>query len=167
MKNYILDTNVLLHDPNSLLNFEDNDVLIPIEVIEEIDQFKRESTERGKNARTVSRSLDDIRQRGRLSEGVKLDNGGRLKIIFRDENGHTPKANGNGKFSVDSKIVALALQVQKDSPKRKTILITKDINLRLKADALGLMAQDYETDRVFLTELYSGMFELSLRCEPE
>jgi PhoH-like ATPase len=162
VKNYILDTNVLLHDPNSLLNFEDNEVLIPIEVIEEIDQFKRESTERGRNARTVSRSLDEIRQRGRLCDGVKLDNGGRLRIIFHDVNGHSPGANGNGRISVDSRIVALALQVQKDSPKRKTILVSKDINLRLKADALGLSAEDYETDRVFLTELYSGMFDLSM-----
>jgi PhoH-like ATPase len=162
VKNYILDTNVLLHDPNSLLNFEDNEVLIPIEVIEEIDQFKRESTERGRNARTVSRSLDEIRKHGRLSEGVKLENGGRLRIIFRTENGHLPSANGNGKISVDSRIVAHALQIQEDSPRRKTILVSKDINLRLKADALGLQAEDYETDRVFLTELYSGMFDLSL-----
>lgn len=78
MKNYILDTTVLLHDPNSLLNFDDNEVLIPIEVIEEIDPFKRESTERGRNARTVSPSLDEIRKKGRLSDGVKLENGGRL-----------------------------------------------------------------------------------------
>lgn len=163
MKNYILDTNVLLHDPNSLLNFEENNVLIPIEVIEEIDQFKRESTERGRNARTVSRSLDEIRQKGRLSDGVKLENGGHLKIIFRNGTGqlHGTNGNGNGKISVDSRIVAHALKIQEDSPKRKTILVSKDINLRLKADALGLQAQDYETDRVFLTELYSGIFELS------
>ncbi|HZF01197.1 MAG TPA: PIN domain-containing protein, partial [Methylomirabilota bacterium] len=70
MKNYILDTNVLLHDPNSILNFADNGVLIPIEVIEEIDRFKRESTELGQNARTVSRMLDGFRGEGSLSEGV-------------------------------------------------------------------------------------------------
>src|ERR671926_670288 len=76
VKNYILDTNVLLHDPNSLLSFKSNHVLIPIEVIEEIDRFKRESTERGQNARTVSRMLDSFRNEGSLSEGVKLPNGG-------------------------------------------------------------------------------------------
>ena len=80
MKNYILDTNVLLHDPNSLLNFEDNNVLLPIEVIEEIDRFKRESTELGQNARTVSRMLDGFRGEGSLSAGVKLPNGGKLRI---------------------------------------------------------------------------------------
>src|ERR1039457_2293786 len=72
MKNYILDTNVLLHDPNSILSFAENSVLIPIEVIEEIDRFKRESTELGQNARTVSRMLDGYRDEGHLSEGVKL-----------------------------------------------------------------------------------------------
>ena len=72
VKNYILDTNVLLHDPNSILNFDDNNVLIPIEVIEEIDRFKRESTERGQNARTFSRSLDALRHQGHLSEGVRF-----------------------------------------------------------------------------------------------
>jgi PhoH-like ATPase len=77
VKNYILDTNVLLHDPNSLLNFQDNLVLIPIEVLEEIDRFKRESSELGQNARTVSRMLDGFREQGHLSDGVDLPNGGR------------------------------------------------------------------------------------------
>src|SRR5215468_1632213 len=81
-KNYILDTNVLLHDPNSLLSFEENNVLLPIEVIEEIDRFKRESTELGQNARAVSRMLDGFRGSGHLSEGVKLPNGGMLRIPF-------------------------------------------------------------------------------------
>ena len=91
-KNYILDTNVLLHDPNSLLKFEDNNVLLPIEVIEEIDRFKRESTELGQNARSVSRMLDGFRGAGRLSEGVALPNGGHLRIVFQKarlaRNGH-------------------------------------------------------------------------------
>jgi PhoH-like ATPase len=157
VKNYILDTNVLLHDPDSLLSFQDNHVLIPIEVIEEIDRFKRESTELGQNARTVSRTLDGLRSQGRLSEGVTLANGGRLRIIFQKhgDNGHAP-VNGH---SVDSRIVALALEVQKRNLKLPTILVTKDINLRIKADALGLQAEDYETDRVHLKDLYSGMME--------
>ena len=87
MKNYILDTNVLLHDPNSLVNFEEHNVLVPIEVIEEIDRFKRESTELGRNARTVSRMLDGFRGEGSLSAGVELPNGGKLKIAFH-KNGH-------------------------------------------------------------------------------
>ena len=158
MKNYILDTNVLLHDPNSILNFREQNVLVPIEVIEEVDRFKRESTERGANARTVSRTLDSLRGQGRLSEGVTLPNGGRLRIIFqeKDLNGHGTRSDNN----VDSRIVALAIAVQKAHPKQRTILITKDINLRIKADALGLQAEDYESDRVLIKDLYTGMFEL-------
>lgn len=84
MKNYILDTNVLLHDPNSLLNFKENNVLLPIEVVEEIDRFKRDPSELGQNARTVSRMLDSLRGTGRLSEGVTLSNGGHLRILLQE-----------------------------------------------------------------------------------
>jgi PhoH-like ATPase len=155
VKNYILDTNVLLHDPNSILNFEDNSVIIPIEVLEEIDRFKRESTELGQNARAVSRMLDGFRAQGRLSDGVNLPNGGRLRIlVVKLDLSSTPLRN-----SVDSRIVAVALQVRDQHPGTPTILVTKDINLRIKADALGLPAEDYETDRVLLKDLYSGMCE--------
>jgi PhoH-like ATPase len=163
VKNYILDTNVLLHDPDSLLYFDDNCVLIPIEVIEEIDRFKRESTERGQNARTFSRTLDSLRTKGRLSDGVALSTGGRLKVIFQK-----PGENGQvvvGSKTVDSRIVALALHVQKAEPKTPTILVTKDINLRIKADALGLQAQDYETDRVLIKDLYTGVFDLTVSAD--
>src|SRR6185295_3177902 len=118
VKNYILDTNVLLHDPNSILSFQDNNVLIPIEVIEEIDRFKRESTERGANARTVSRTLDGLRNQGRLSEGVSLSTGGRLRIIFQNRNGDGHVTFGDN--TVDSRIVALALEIKKAEPKNPT-----------------------------------------------
>jgi PhoH-like ATPase len=136
-KNYILDTNVLLHDPDSLLSFDEHNVLLPIEVIEEIDRFKRESSELGQNARTVSRMLDGFRGEGRLSEGVTLPNGGQLRIIFQ----------------------------KNDTPKNNAILVSKDINLRIKADALGMMAEDYESDRVLIKDLYTGMIELTISAE--
>ena len=161
MKNYIIDTNVLLHDPNSLLSFADNHVLIPIEVIEEIDRFKRESSELGQNARSVSRMLDGFRGEGSLSEGVKLPNGGKLQITFQ-KNGHVngdAHVNGN---SVDNRILSLAANIQKAQPKNPTILVSKDINLRIKADALGLQAEDYETDRVFITDLYTGVMGMAV-----
>lgn len=169
MKNYILDTNVLLHDPNSLLNFQENNVLIPIEVIEEIDRFKRESTELGQNARTVSRTLDALRGQGRLSEGVRLTNGGQLRVVVNNKNGHSG-GNGNGDLGLgddtpDSRIVAVALSVHRLEPQIPTILVTKDINLRIKADALGIAAEDYETDRIFLTDLYTGIFEKQVSPE--
>src|SRR5437588_1545219 len=119
-KNYILDTNVLLHDPNSLLSFRENNVLLPIEVIEEIDRFKRESTELGQNARSVSRMLDGFRGAGRLSEGVGLPNGGRLRIVL-----HKPEGSKNGHAvfstdSVDNRILTLAFAVKKSQPKSQT-----------------------------------------------
>jgi len=164
VKNYILDTNVLLHDPNSLLNFKEHSVLLPIEVIEEIDRFKRESTELGRNARTVSRLLDGFRGDGSLSAGVALPNGGKLKIAIpkNGANGHNGNGHGPNGFnhdSVDNRILAMAASIQKSQPKNATILVSKDINLRIKADALGLQAEDYETDRVFITDLYTGMLD--------
>ena len=167
MKNYILDTNILLHDPNSLLSFEENNVLIPIEVIEEIDRFKRESTELGQNARAVSRMLDGYRGEGSLSEGVKLPTGGKLRIPVRKKSLMNGNGNGHGKngTSVDNQILTLAKEIQRAQPKNNTILVSKDINLRIKADALGLEAEDYETDRVFIKDLYTGMIELSVSPE--
>lgn len=162
VKNYILDTNVLLHDPNSLLAFKGNNVLIPIEVIEEIDRFKRESSELGQNARTVSRALDSLREKGHLNKGVKLETGGLLRIIFRDQNGETGPFGNN---TVDSRIVKASLAVHEAEPDIPTILVTKDINLRIKADTVGLSAEDYETDHVLLTDLYTGMIELTVPPE--
>lgn len=167
VKNYILDTNVLLHDPNSLLNFKENNVLIPIEVVEEIDRFKRDSSELGQNARSVSRLLDSLRGTGRLSEGVALQNGGHLRILLDTKNGN---GNANGALhtavqNVDNRILAHALMVKQAKPDVATVLVSKDINLRIKADAHGLAAEDYETDRVRLQDLYSGMVELAVTPE--
>jgi PhoH-like ATPase len=164
-KNYILDTNVLLHDPESLVRFDDNHVLLPIEVIEEVDRFKRESSELGQNARAVSRMLDGFRASGSLSEGVKLPNGGELRIVLH-KNG--VEKNGHSFFltdSVDNRILNLAANVKKAQPKAKTILVSKDINLRIKAVAIGLLAEEYENDRVLIKDLYTGMIELTVSTE--
>ena len=162
-KAYILDTNVLLHDPHSLLNFQDNTVLIPIEILEEIDKFKREPSDRGAHAREVSRMLDRFRTLGRLSDGVPLENGGRLQVVL-------PKTNGNlsaavSTPNVDTRLLELTREIQAANPQCPTILVTKDINLRIKADALGLCAEDYETDHVHLGDVYPGTFELALPPE--
>ncbi len=165
-KNYLLDTNVLLHDPNSLVSFQDNNVLIPIDVIEEIDRFKRESTELGRNARTVSRMLDAWRAQGHLGDGVRLPGGGTFRIVF-DKSESVPKAVGTNGHprTVDNRILARALSVRDAEPGLPLIVVTKDINLRLKADTLGLPAEDYETDRVQLSELYSGLIEKTVPAE--
>ncbi len=164
-KNYILDTNVLLHDPNSLTRFEDNNVLLPIEVIEEIDRFKRESTELGQNARSVSRMLDGLRASGCLSDGVALPKGGELRIVLQKTTSVKNGQNGFKPDSVDNRILLVAAAIKKQYPKSQTILVSKDINLRIKADAMGLMAEDYENDRVFIKDLYTGMVEMSIPVE--
>ena len=101
-KNYLLDTNVLLHDPDSLVSFQDNNVLIPIEVIEEIDRFKRESNELGRSARTVSRMLDGWRAQGHLGDGIRLPGGGMLRILFESAPTSPPAGGALGAGSVMS-----------------------------------------------------------------
>ncbi len=159
-KRYLLDTNVLLHDPKALTSFQDNAVLVPIYVIEEIDHFKKEHSRLGENARWISRFLDGLRQRGHLAEGVPLEGGGTLRVVFDPSDGDGLPSRANG--SVDNAILKIAKRIQsEDGP---LILVTKDINLRIKADALGLTAEDYETDRVLLDELYTGQTELEVQA---
>jgi PhoH-like ATPase len=168
VKNYVLDTNVLLHDPSAILSFKENNVLIPIEVIEEIDRFKRETSERGQSARAVSRMLDGLRPQGSLSDGVSLSNGGTLRIVFQKKaaksNNGNVYGNGNGR-SVDNLIIDAALEIRKTPPRLPTVLVTKDINLRIKADTLKLPAEDYETGRVHAHDLYTGMTEMTLSAQ--
>jgi PhoH-like ATPase len=142
MKNFILDTNVLIHDPAAIRKFKDNNVVIPLKVLEEIDQFKRELSERGRNARTVSRSLDELRKTGRLSDGVKLESGGTIRVIFADK--ENPFSPG---LPADDLILKMAMDFRQANPDQPCIVVSKDINLRLKADALGLEAEDYENGR--------------------
>ncbi|NDF62188.1 MAG: PhoH family protein [Synechococcaceae bacterium WBB_3_034] len=164
-KTFVLDTNVLLHDPQALTRFEDNAVVIPIEVVEEIDRFKRDPSEKGRNARQISRLLDGLREKGNLADGVPIDaNGGSLQVVFcRSETlAQLPPElkGGNG----DNNILAVALEQLRsgliaDQP--PVVLVTKDTNLRIKADAVGLTAQDYTTDKVDIADLYPGVCELS------
>ena len=170
-KTFVLDTNVLLHDPAALTRFQDNHVVIPIEVVEEIDRFKRDPSEKGRNARKVSRLLDELRSRGNLAEGVPLDpeSGAELKVVFcRSETLQQlpPELKaGNG----DNNILAVALEQQRLESVRggepPVVLVTKDTNLRIKADAVGLIAQDYTTDKVHIADLYAGCCELWLAPE--
>ena len=156
-KVYVLDTNVLLHDPSSLMRFEDNTVVIPIDVIEEIDRFKHEQTERGHNAREVSRQLDSLRNGSSLAAGVRLANGTDLQV-FCDPN----EPLGTGHVKADTNILRIARRIQRKQPDVPVIIVTKDINLRIRADAMGLRAEDYESDRVILADIYSGQTELTL-----
>jgi PhoH-like ATPase len=158
-KTFILDTNVILHDPQALFHFEDNDLVIPMTVIEEIDRFKKELSETGRNARQFSRIMDGLRSKAKLVEGAKLETGGLLRVdLYTEEHmkGLPPELRTD---QGDNRILAVALNVMSnsDSP---VVFVTKDTNLRIKADVLGLTAQDYESDKVSLDELYSGTAEV-------
>ncbi len=154
-KVYILDTNVLIHDPLSFTKFEDNTVVIPISVIEELDTFKHAGDERGKSARIVSRKLDEFRAKGKLNVGVKTDAGGTL-IVDLDHVQVLPK-----EFKLtemDNRILNTAYWYEQK--KHNAILVTKDINLRLKAEAVALTAEDYESGKVKVDELYPGLVSI-------
>jgi PhoH-like ATPase len=164
-KAYILDTNVLLHDPGSLRSFQDNTVVVPIYVIEEIDHFKKEASELGRNAREVSRLLDGYRQQGNLANGVRLESGGTLCVALGDDTDPLGAQNGRSSLSVDNLLLALALKMRHQEESQPVVLVTKDTNLRIKADALGLRAEDYETDRVNPGDLYHGAAELRVTAK--
>jgi len=158
VKTYVLDTNVLLHDPQSIFKFEDNNLAIPVEVLEELDAIKSEqSTERGRNARRVHRILQELLPDSHsMHEGVKLPNGGNLSVIINrylvENNWSSPamqrlRAVVSDFTKKDNRIIASALYVQETFPP-PTILVTKDVNVQLKARAVGLEAEDYLNDKV-------------------
>ncbi len=154
-KQFILDTNVLLHDPQALFTFADNDVMVPIYVIEEIDNFKRDLSEVGRNARQVSRQLDDLRRFGHLGDGVPLEGGGTLRVAFTDRQVPQEFAHSH---ATDNRILSVALDARDAMPDRPVIFVTKDTNLRVRADALGLAAVNYEEEPVKdIADLYEGV----------
>ncbi len=158
-KAFVLDTNVLLFDPQAIYKFGNNDVVIPIVVIEEIDRFKREMSENGRHARLFSRLIDEMRKTGELSQGCRLPNGGLLTV----ELGSThPLPVDLPMDRADNRILALAIAIKKDQPKRPVMFVTKDINLRIKADALGVKSEDYEPGNVEPEQLYSGTSTLTV-----
>ena len=164
-KRFVLDTNVLLHDPGAINHFADEEVVVPIYVIAEIDQFKRELSERGRHARMISRYLDELRtDGGHLADGVPNKSGGRLRVAFVPPDAPPPNLLGStGKL--DEMILTVALQEQKREPLGPVIFVTKDINLRIRADALGLQAVDYMGSRVDIEELYTGSFECDVTSD--
>ncbi|MBK8591789.1 MAG: PhoH family protein [Sandaracinaceae bacterium] len=154
-KTYVLDTNVVLHDPLAIYKFEENEVVIPIFVIEEVDQFKKELSELGRNARTIVRILDELRaQEGAsLQAGVVLrETGGLLRVSVPKVE---PRRGGHG--AMDNAILQAALDLRDASPDQPVVFITMDSNLRIRADVLGLRAENYEGGRIDIDELYSGI----------
>ncbi|MFC1621136.1 PhoH family protein [Candidatus Omnitrophota bacterium] len=156
-KIFVLDTNVLLHNASALKSFADNEVVLPIDVIEELDIFKRDSDERGRNARATIRMLDELREKGRLGEGVPLENGGVLRIIMHVD---IKKPFDLSCEARDNKILMAAYSLQQKGG--RVVFVSKDINARVKADTLGIKAVDFEKQKVDIDRLYSGLKEISV-----
>lgn len=155
-KTFVLDTSVILYDPQCLFRFEDNTVVVPITVLEEMDQFKKDLTETGRNARQFSRYLDEIRKKGSLTFGVEIGRRGTLIVdLFREADKYLPTDLSHDK--ADHRILAVALKIRQERPNHPVIFVTKDVNLRVKADALGITTVDFEPSRVSIEELYNGM----------
>lgn len=163
-KIFVLDTSVILYDPQSIFRFDDNTVVIPITVLEEMDRFKKELTEIGRNARQFSRYLDHFRKRGSLANGVEIGKKGMLIVdLFRDAEKYMPADLPFEK--ADHRILAVALKFRQERPQNPVIFVTKDVNLRVKADALGITSVDFETTRVAIEELYSGIMQFDVPPE--
>jgi PhoH-like ATPase len=160
VKTFVLDTNVLLHNAESIESFADNTVVLPMAVIEELDKFKGHNDELGRNARHVIRRLDALRVSGNLRDGVPLGNGGKLKIIA-----DLPDKTDIGLHPdmPDNDILKVAYELSKNGD--HVIFVSKDINARVKADALGLQAVDFEKQKVKFDELYPGYSEAEVEGE--
>jgi PhoH-like ATPase len=156
-KIFVLDTNVLLHNADALTAFADNEVVLPIDVIEELDIFKKDSDEKGRNARAAIRMLDELRERGRLGEGVPLKTGGVLRIVMHVEIKGLLDLSPEAR---DNKILMVAYELQKKG--NQVIFVSKDINARVKADAIGIKAVDFEKQKVDMDRLYVGWKEIQV-----
>ncbi len=156
-RTYVLDTNVLLYDPGALASFGEHDLVLPITVIEEIDKFKRDLNETGRNARTISRAVDGLRAEGSLSKGVPLPGGGTLVVDLGLDADQLPRnfePNTN-----DNRILATVHSLARKQPLGSVVFVTRDVNMRLKADALGIKAEDYEHAHIQFDENYTGVAE--------
>jgi PhoH-like ATPase len=165
MKNYILDTTVLLYDAQALFKFGENNVIVPITVIEDIDHFKKDVSEIGRSARQTSRYLDELRKRASIASGVRLENGGMLFVKISVGSMMRKLPDELRDRNRDNLILAIALDVQALARDIETIFVSKDINLRIKADALGLDVEDYESDKVDIEELYSGYCDIVVQSD--
>jgi PhoH-like ATPase len=157
-RSYLLDTNVLLHDANALHVFGEHNVILVVDVLEELDRFKRGNDELGRNARRVARTIDAMRNGQPLSQGVPMAEGGKLFVFIKSFADLLPE--GLDRSVPDNRILAAALALNKAG--HEVVFVSKDINARCKADALGVKAEDFKNRKVNFDELYGGWSEHSV-----
>jgi PhoH-like ATPase len=157
MKTFVLDTNVLVHDPRSIFKFQDNEVVIPIMVLEELDSLKTRQDGAGQDARVAMRFLDEIKNKGEIFDGVKVnDAGGKLRIELKYHDCKTMPISFDP-TKADNKILSVASGLKNSKEAGgPVIMVSKDINVRVKAESLGIKAEDYESDKVDVHELFRG-----------
>ncbi|WP_304295697.1 PhoH family protein [Porphyromonas gulae] len=155
-KNFVLDTNVILHDYECIEKFEENDIYIPIVSLEELDKFKKGSEQINFNARAFVRRLDEISDQDLFKKGASLGDG--LGRIFVKINGqyHNKVKEAFGENKADHRILSIAMTLADEQPNIKTILVTKDVNLRMKARSLGMLVEDYINDKVTRIDLFEN-----------
>ncbi len=160
-KSFVLDTNVFIHRPDALLSFKDNEIIIPLWVLEELDKLKSGGEERARNARQAIRQIDSLGKKGRLSEGVYLQE---INSILRIGMAFDVSGSLDLDMSrMDNKIILSALKLKREG--RNVFFVSKDINARVKALALGLTAVDYEKQKVNIDSLYTGFLEVEAPVE--
>jgi len=157
-KHFVLDTNVLLHDPNAIFKFDEHEIIIPLTVIEELDRFKKNNDDTGRNARQIIRQLDRLRDLGRLFDGVAVNDAGGTLRIDRSSNAYADLPIALDLTHADNRILAVAHTLR--SQGKNTVFISMDINARVKADALGLTVENFEANRVNADWLYDGKVDL-------
>ena len=158
-KKIVLDTSTLLYDALAFNVFDSSDIYIPFSVLEEIDTFKRDMGEKGRNARQFNRFIDNLREKGSLIQGVSLESGSFLYVCM-DLPSSIPELNLS---KVDHRILATALHLKKKNPSNHVELVTKDINLRIQADVFGILAADYDPDKSLdFEDLYTGVRKVSI-----
>ena len=155
-KTFVIDTNVLLHDPDAITKFTDNDVIIPLVVLEELDSMKRLSDELGKNARHVIRYIDGLKEKGQgdLHSGVPIDNGIVVRIFVDTRLSTEKKIFPLPLDRISNKILYVAYSIREQG--QHVVLVSKDFLMRVKAEAVGLEAEDYESLKVSYEEIYKG-----------
>lgn len=160
-KIFVLDTNVLIHNPQSLFSFQEHRVVIPIVVIEEVDQFKKGVDEKSRNARQIGRYLDNLRKKGSLQQGVPIENGGIIQVTVDREVGDAA-AKLLFMDKKDNLIIGTALYFKNKYPDSLVTLVSKDVNVRIKADCMGINAENFETDTIKYDEFYTGWESLDI-----
>lgn len=162
-KIYVLDTNILIHDPKAITKFEGNDVILPIYVIEEIDKLKKSEGNKGAAARGAARYIDGLREKGSLAKGVSIEG----DIFFRVEidGDRTELPDSLKRDIIDNRILAITLYIKNKNKDKKVILVSKDTNMRIKGDALGITIEDYQTGKITLEGLYKGTQEVEVTDE--